>query len=45
MRALRLTSGHLEIDPAMHAALDEHAGPQCSPQLADDEKYEANNEP
>ncbi len=45
MRALRLTSDHLEAYPTMHAAMDEYAGPQCYPQLADEERYKANNEP
>ena len=44
MRALRLTTEHLEKYPRMHGSMDEYAGPQCYPQLIDDSKYNANNE-
>ena len=44
MRALRLTSDHLEKYPAMHASMDGYVGRQCYPQLADNPRYFANNE-
>ena len=42
MLALHLMNQHLGRFPVACAMLDEYAGPQCYPQLAEDAKYQAN---
>ncbi len=42
MLALHLTNQHLDRFPVACAMLEEYAGPQCYPQLAEDAKYQAN---